>query len=593
MEISSAAIAQSGMAEEDLRDLREKLEGCAEPIRSRLYIRVGEGLFPLSAVWEALDKENTVEEVDSVSSLNSPAHHGNLLEEPEQDNSLVVEPDYVMQEERWVEQEGEGEPRVMLQYNQGSQRRQCTVCGDRPESLKKHVHQEHLPFWFQLENACIPCGRSFENSQQRIEHQQDIHGEELPLRTTEYFRWLDSADLLLVRIVKAVGKDLLREMLEEFVSREWLPNTGEQWSPTMEAMLRDLSWVVAIPPARGMSVYQKMDPCKPRHPVEVLYWVSLMHAFSTMKLEDLELIHQHPLLDNGYAPDNLNVPLAIKFPRAVDSHCHLSACVEARKDVSNYLERSFEDLRDHHEHDTPLLVGVVNNRVFPRELNHGSAGSYQMIMEEEPDRPVNTVKIVDSVGIHPGVDVGERVWGEMEGLAHLETVRAVGECGLDYSQRYHPKQRHNFRRQVRLARRLKKPIILHLRPGRAGMSFVVEEALRILRQEEVRRNHPIHLHSFVGSHCDYKQWIRCFPNTIFGVSRKSVQLASPSFARLADLRKVVLETDTPHMKSPEITNHPCQLIQQAEWLASPRGVPVRAVFGATSHVATRFYKIMN
>ena len=120
--------------------------------------------------------------------------------------------------------------------------------------------------------------------------------------------------------------------------------------------------------------------------------------------------------------------------------------------------------------------------------------------------------------------------------------------------------------------------MLHLRPGRAGMSPLIEEALRILRQERLGSEHPIHFHTFTGAHSDYKAWIRQQPKTIFGVSMRTILTPTcKSFAKLADLRKVVLESDAPHLKTKGQDNSPYCLKRQADWLATLRGLPTRAI----------------
>src|SRR5690606_18658373 len=60
-------------------------------------------------------------------------------------------------------------------------------------------------------------------------------------------------------------------------------------------------------------------------------------------------------------------------------------------------------------------------------------------------------------------------------------VVAIGEMGLDYHYDHSPReeQREVFRRQIALAREVKKPIVVHSREAR-------EDTLTILREENAR-----------------------------------------------------------------------------------------------------------
>lgn len=161
----------------------------------------------------------------------------------------------------------------------------------------------------------------------------------------------------------------------------------------------------------------------------------------------------------------------------------------------------------------------------------------------------------------------------------------MGECGLD---EVHERvgQEGVFRRQVRMATKYDRALILHLRGKGDTMSPILHRAIKILKEEKLEAKHPIHLHSFMGSYSEYRLWLRSFPRTIFGVSRLTVEHQPAwDFTRLADLRKVVLETDAPYIKG----SHSHSLSVQARWLSSQRGIPVRAVLGCTASVAVRFY----
>ena len=98
--------------------------------------------------------------------------------------------------------------------------------------------------------------------------------------------------------------------------------------------------------------------------------------------------------------------------------------------------------------------------------------------------------------------------------------------------------------------------------------------------------HRIHLHSFTGGLLDYQRWVRRHPQSIFGISLATTEAqATWDFGKLADIRKLVLETDTPYMTG----SHASALAVQAEWLATHRGIPRWAVLGYTAHTTAIFY----
>jgi TatD DNase family protein len=75
--------------------------------------------------------------------------------------------------------------------------------------------------------------------------------------------------------------------------------------------------------------------------------------------------------------------------------------------------------------------------------------------------------MVASVGWHPvdAIDMTEADLQWIEELSAHPKVRAIGEIGLDYYWDKSPKdiQKEVFRRQIRLAKKVKLPIIIHNR----------------------------------------------------------------------------------------------------------------------------------
>ena len=143
----------------------------------------------------------------------------------------------------------------------------------------------------------------------------------------------------------------------------------------------------------------------------------------------------------------------------VDSHCHLNLLdPEAYPDgVAGVVRAALAAGVGH-----MLCVGTTleNSRTcldFAREYPQVSA----------------------SVGLHPNESSVELDEDALLTLAHNEEIVAIGETGLDYfrvPQEQYDLQQQSFRTHIQVARRIKKPLIVHTRHAQ-------DATLEILRQE--------------------------------------------------------------------------------------------------------------
>jgi TatD DNase family protein len=108
-----------------------------------------------------------------------------------------------------------------------------------------------------------------------------------------------------------------------------------------------------------------------------------------------------------------------------------------------------------------------------------------------------------SVGLHPTIDEVEIDWLAFEKLAQEAKVLAIGECGLDYFHIKESAQRLSqveiFRRQIELALRLGKPLMIHCRPS-PGTFDAYLDAVKILTEyrQQVGEKLRFDMHFFVG-----------------------------------------------------------------------------------------------
>jgi TatD DNase family protein len=152
--------------------------------------------------------------------------------------------------------------------------------------------------------------------------------------------------------------------------------------------------------------------------------------------------------------------------------------------------------------------------------------------------------IYAAVGIHPH-DAGEAdATGleELRQLAGAPKVVAIGEIGLDFYRDRSPRevQRQSFRQQLRLAREVGLPVIVHDREAH-------DEVLQILREEAASEVGGV-LHCFSGNLAMARTCIELgfyisFPGTITYPKNE----AAREVVRAIPVDQMLVETDCPYL----------------------------------------------
>jgi len=182
-----------------------------------------------------------------------------------------------------------------------------------------------------------------------------------------------------------------------------------------------------------------------------------------------------------------------------------------------------------------------------------------------------------SAGVHPHEAslADEATFGELRRLALDRAIVAVGEIGLDFHYDHSPRevQREVFRRQIRLAREVGLPVIVHTREADA-------ETAAILEEEGAGATGGV-LHCFTGG----RELARRALDIGFFVSFSGI-LAFPraeviqEVARQAPLDRILVETDAPFLAPPPHRgkrNEPAFVVEVARKLAALREQPPEAV----------------
>jgi TatD DNase family protein len=194
------------------------------------------------------------------------------------------------------------------------------------------------------------------------------------------------------------------------------------------------------------------------------------------------------------------------------------------------------------------------------------------------------------LGVHPhdATSLDQAALDAMrQAFADDPELKAVGEIGLDYYYDYSPRevQRQAFRDQLRLARNVDKPVVVHSRDAR-------DETMAIL-EEEGFGGRPLLWHCF-GHGADFaakvagRGWLMSIPGTV--TFKKSDVLREAVAA--TPIEHLVIETDCPYM-APEPyrgkRNEPAFCVFTAQEVARVKGMDVQDVWRITADNAKKFF----
>lgn len=185
-----------------------------------------------------------------------------------------------------------------------------------------------------------------------------------------------------------------------------------------------------------------------------------------------------------------------------------------------------------------------------------------------------------SCGIHPLHQNSDRSEQRLLAYCQQDNVVAVGETGLDYFYSPDDKeaQQECFKRHIRVARKVNKPLIVHTRDAR-------QDTLEILEQHGEGQVTGV-LHCFTESLAMAKAAIEMgFYISISGiVTFKTAQALREVVAELP-LERLLVETDSPYLAPVPYRgeqNEPAYTRAVAEFIAEIKGVTVEEVAKQTT-----------
>ncbi|WP_028609556.1 TatD family hydrolase [Paenibacillus harenae] len=200
--------------------------------------------------------------------------------------------------------------------------------------------------------------------------------------------------------------------------------------------------------------------------------------------------------------------------------------------------------------------------------------------------------IYAAVGWHP-VDSIDMLPEDLEWIERLcahKKVVAIGEIGLDYHWDTSPKdvQQRVFREQIRLARRLKKPIVIHNRDAH-------EDVIRILREENASEVGGV-MHCFSGSWETARQCLDMNFYISFGgpVTFQNAKVPKEVLKQVP-LDRILIETDAPYLAPHPFRgrrNESAYVVKVAETAAELLGKSVEEIGAITTENGKKCFGIV-
>ena len=251
--------------------------------------------------------------------------------------------------------------------------------------------------------------------------------------------------------------------------------------------------------------------------------------------------------------------------KIIDSHVHLNSerFDEDRDEVIKRIEENLD------------FVVNIGYDLESSEISVDYANKYSFVYA--------------TIGFHPDEIEGysDEAEKKLEELAKNKKVLAIGEIGLDYHWMTRPKEEQweIFRRQLRLARKLNKPVVIHTREA-------MEDTINILNEFPDITGI---LHCYPGSVETAKRMIDRFYLGTGGVltfknARKLIDVVTD-----IPIEKLIIETDCPYMAPTPYRgqrNEPIYTEEVAKKIAELKNISYDEVVRITNENTRKAYRML-
>ncbi|GIY45188.1 putative deoxyribonuclease TATDN2 [Caerostris darwini] len=261
----------------------------------------------------------------------------------------------------------------------------------------------------------------------------------------------------------------------------------------------------------------------------------------------------------------------------IDSHCHLDFLFAREKFSGTYSDYKLKHKRTYPD----SYQGCV--AVFCKPLTFSKRSDWEKHLKEE--------NIWAAFGCHPhnAADYNDNSEKALKIALFHPKVRALGEIGLDYSNRNNclrETQHQVFKRQLKIAFDKRLPVVIHCRDANG-------DCIRIL-QEFLPKDYTFHLHCFTDNWKWAQKWMKAFPNVFIGITNLVTYRSAETtheVARNIPLNHLLLETDAPYFVPRKVSknfrwSHPGMAIHVAAQIAELKNIALEEVLYWT-HKNTR------
>jgi len=185
---------------------------------------------------------------------------------------------------------------------------------------------------------------------------------------------------------------------------------------------------------------------------------------------------------------------------------------------------------------------------------------------------------IDALGLQPDVDGMPKHVGTIDIeeqfqfiKKNLKNVTAIGEIGMDFywakKEDTFEKQAENFRKIIRFAKEIKKPIVIHSRKAE-------EECIKILAEEIPNREIPVVQHCFSGRKSLMSEAISL--GHYFSIPPNIIRADNfKTLVKKAPIEQLLTETDAPWLSPfPGKRNEPAFVLETIKIIAEIKGLSI-------------------
>ncbi len=170
---------------------------------------------------------------------------------------------------------------------------------------------------------------------------------------------------------------------------------------------------------------------------------------------------------------------------------------------------------------------------------------------------------------------------------HKKEIAAVGEVGMDFfwaeKEKTHAQQAENFRKIIRFAIKIKKPLVIHSRKAE-------EECLEILEQEIKNKEIPVIQHCFSGRKSLMSRAIAL--GHYFSIPPNILRAGNfQALVRKAPMEQLLTETDAPWLSPfPDKRNEPAFVLETIHKMAEVKEITAEEMAGNIWENYERIFK---